>query len=241
MEHAFWDGDNFHGRGLPHKNSSSDSTRNGRYFLRFMDSQCEWATVETTAYDQYIHHFKNDCSERFSSSVEYFGDVAVGSFGNADDADDEPTDMVMDDDASDDFHRPSTPRRLEKLFEVDGQILDSPMILPPPVMKGATTPHRGGLFGRSPRQHQYQYGNKASPSGTTISAASSLSTTTTTLDAGIMVGEGGDCRTPGNSPFTTPTKASFSRRNGAECSTTTSPKYSQKLWSPEVRVATSIG
>lgn len=181
-----------------------------------MDSQCEWATVEATAYDQYIQHFKS--SSVLAPSPVYYGEV--GSFGNCD----EQTDIGDDSDSFDEFHRPSTPRRLDKFFGADTKVDDS--LMDQTLVKLVSSPH-SVLPVRSP-SHQRQdkmAGNLAPLSGTSV--ASSLSVTT--LDDSMIVD---DDRSPGNSPFTTPSKTS-SRRKGSEISST-SPKYSQKLWTPEV-------
>jgi hypothetical protein len=188
----------------PPNYSDTRAQKNSQHFLRFMDSQCEWVNVEATAYDQYIAHFKH--SLVLLSSASYYGGDVVGSFGNNDD---DETDI----DSNDEFQRPSTPRRLETFFGADVKI-DSPMVQQQSLVKLASSPHSRVPTGRSPR------------SGTSM--ASSLSVTT--LDDSMIVEDDGS---PGSSPYTTPTKMSSSRRRGHEFSPG-SPKYSQKLWTPEV-------
>lgn len=118
-------------------------------------------------------------------------------------------------DSGDDYDHQSVTRRLEKSFETIGDVDFT--TFGPPRMNMMKSPHRISST-RTPLRIQYQmlqYGN---------SVASPLSISTVLTERRSSIDD--------QSPFATPTK--ISPRSRESDSTTTSPKYSQKLWTPEV-------
>ncbi len=208
VERAFWQA-NHESKTINPKTGSDDPSK--QHFLRFMDSKCEWAIVETTPYDHYIDFYK----KRACAPVLLGHNLQISSFG-----DDGGEDMDGSDD-DDDYEHESVPRRLEKSFETISDV-DFTSIDQQPPMKMVTTPHRI-LAACSPVPYRYQI----LPSGNSV--ASSLSISTAFIERSGSLD---------HSPFATPTKISPRGREGD--STTTSPKYSQKLWTPEVGTQSCI-
>ena len=200
IERAFWGNDD----GNTATCGGNDSEK---HHLRFMDSHCEWATVEVRAYDHYIDYFQRDCV--VTEAVSFNGSSGPFDF-------DETIDV-------DDLDAVATPRRLETSFASEK---DGGFAVDLPLVNVAASAHASA--GETPNHHRHRSRVAMTPQSAT-SDASSLSIST--MDGGLMVD--GDVSL-GTSPYTTPSKSTCSSRRGND-SASTSPRYSQRLWTPEVR------
>lgn len=205
VKKRFWRNDN-------EKAMPRDAARSDQHYLRFMDSQCEWATVESTAYDQYIDHFKK------------YGTMPI-AVGLSDDFDPLGDDVSIDvEDRNDSHNHPSTPRRLDKRFALE---TDLGFPIDQQSVRSASSPDISSI-GHTPKHHHRRSTEVATPqSETSIASPLSLSTiggAPLIIDGSVSLGL---------SPYTTPSKSTCSRKSYD--SSLSSPKYNQKLWTPEVR------
>lgn len=185
-----------------------------------MDSHCEWATVEGTAYDQYIDYFKKHAA--IPASLPFDDDLEL--FGGEDDE----TDI---EDLNDDYNYKGTPRRLEKRFALESEV-DFVLDQPPIVRRLESSPD-GASVGRqsTPTSHHRRRATRAEVMTPQSAASVASSLSISTMD-GAMLADGDGSLGP--SPYTTPSKSTCSSRRGGD-SMSPSPKYNQKLWTPEVR------
>jgi hypothetical protein len=195
VERAFLQGQDqsFIGPTPPNMNRGNNNT----HYARFMDSKCEWVTVEKSAYDHYItfHQGNNPWSLMFLDGTE-------PSFGEEDD-------LSMED-PTDDYDHESISRQLEKSF--DAMDMDYGFDQRP-----GTALHQ--IFPTEPSTALTKYKINANEKTMTLSPSVSPGTMKRT-------------RSVDESPFATPPKMSRNKEGGS--TSTTSPKYSQKLWTPEV-------